>query len=182
MERQRKEFLSSLDQLDLQLERLFRDMDKYPQEKLSAKPAQDVWSPMEVLYHIYLSERGTLAYVEKKLSFDPKLRKRGLAAWFRSTLLNFYVRSTFKFKAPATVRGENLPSDLTYGELKERFIELRANWKEFLEKVDSKWFDREVFRHPIAGRISLGQTMAFLQSHFERHRKQIMARVPALTR
>ena len=65
---------------DAQVSAFMDQLAAYSDEQLNTKPADGGWSPIQVLHHLLLVEEGTLAYVRKKLSFNPTLEKTGLAS------------------------------------------------------------------------------------------------------
>ena len=71
---------------------------------------------------------------------------------------------------------QNLPepsNELSYDELKVQFDKNRASLKELIETFPQEALDKMIFKHPLAGRFSLLQTIAFLDSHYSHHEKQI---------
>ena len=174
----REETLAELDHLDSVTAELLQKLTDFPAEVLNQSPESGVWSPLQVLNHVLKSETGSLAYVKKKLSFDPQLKKAGIITWFRWILLKVFLYTPLKFKAPKGVATEDLPAMTDLAEFKAVIREHRKLLRSYLENVDAKRFDQEVYRHPIAGRLSLKQMIKFFTHHLYRHSKQIFQRLP----
>tara|TARA_Y100000385_G_C13089496_1_gene638051 strand:+ start:404 stop:931 length:528 start_codon:yes stop_codon:yes gene_type:complete len=127
------------------------------------------WSLIQHGYHLYLAEKGSLAYVKKKLSFNPTLDKSGIQTVFRIILLWFFMTSPFKFKAPATVSEVNFPDNLTFEMLERCWEESRTDLKSFLNSIGDKYIGLEVYKQPLAGRLTLVGMLRFFELHQNRH-------------
>lgn len=160
--------------LDRELEAWFEQLETYTHEQLNTKARNGGWSAMQCIWHILTSERGTLAYIEKKLSFKPDLPNKGWQDAWRRILLVGYLRSPVKFKAPKGVSDEYFPASSTLVEAKKAWSDHRENLKKSLEKIPDEYYKKQVFKHPLSGRISIATTLAFFLAHFERHRRQAM--------
>ncbi|MBL7775444.1 MAG: DinB family protein, partial [Saprospiraceae bacterium] len=125
------------------------------------------------MHHLILSEELSMAYVKKKLGFNPKLEAAGPEAWLRLQLLKFYLWAPFKFKAPEMVGESQLPGFTSFADTRRRWLAIRQVWAEFFEQLPAELADKAVYRHPFAGRLSWLGAIGFFSSHFARHRKQI---------
>ncbi|MCB0641685.1 MAG: DinB family protein, partial [Phaeodactylibacter sp.] len=108
----------------------------------------------------------------KKLSFDPKLKKRKLSTRFRTWLLVAYLSSPFKFKAPKGIRTTDLPTYSAFTEMADKYRKNRAELRAFLAKLPDDLMDKEIYKHPFAGRLPLSEMLLFFEVHFRRHEKQ----------
>ena len=129
------------------------------------------WSVLQHGYHLYLAEKGSLAYVKKKLSFNPKLKKAGLGTRFKMISLWFFLTSPFKFKAPLAVSETNFPGDLTSDILDDIWSKSRSELKTFLDSIGDKYLGLEVYKQPFAGRLTLLGMLRFFELHQKRHFK-----------
>lgn len=163
------------DRLEAMLHDTLAYTDQLPSEKKHAAPANE-WSATQILYHLKISETGTVAYLERKLQAPPtEVEKAGIAGWVRSMLLRRALRNMKKkFKAPS-VLGE-MPERPDYDAVKSDLLATRKKLKNVLEKVTSQQVGRAYFKHPRAGKINMLQTMDFLEDHFSRHAQQIRER------
>jgi hypothetical protein len=50
---------------------------------------------------------------------------------------------------------------------------VRRGWQELLDAFPPGLEGRLVFRHPVAGRLSLADTLAVLQAHLDHHVPQV---------
>lgn len=162
-------------ELEAELRELYAYMDSLPEERRQKSP-EGAWSAVEILYHLKESEKGTAAYLAKKIQ-APKseVPKGGLASKLRSYLLSKNLRNyTKKFKAPSVFK--DMPRDLNYSEVRAEYLQAREELKNILEEFEVDMLGKSYFKHPVAGRITIIQTMNFLKDHFERHVEQIKER------
>ncbi|WP_235297580.1 DinB family protein [Portibacter marinus] len=175
----RKKLISKLDKMDEALEELFANLAKFNNEQLNKSPEEGVWSPIQLLNHMTLSEKLSLAYCRKKLSFDPKLKNKNLRSWFNARLITWSLASPFKFKAPAPVREGEFNANGSLQESEKLWKAIRKDLRQFLNEVPEKYIEKEVYKHPNGLRLSLEGMLDFLNQHFKRHRKQMYQRLPA---
>jgi hypothetical protein len=157
---------------DAQVHALLQEFAALSDDLLNRKPADGGWSAIQTLHHLILVEENSLAYLRKKLSFDPVLEKPGLGSRVRSLLLGVTLRSPLKFKAPKAAGNERLPEFATFPETQAQWQKIRLEWLEFFEKMPTELLDKAVYNHPRAGRLSWLQMLNFFNTHFERHREQ----------
>jgi hypothetical protein len=119
----RDKLIEELDKLNVQSETLLLDLKNYETDKLFKKPAPNVWSPIQILYHLYKSEMLSLQYIKKKVKY------------------------------------------------------LRHELREFLLQISESHIRKNLYRHPIAGRLNLCQMLIFFDDHLKRHKKQIFNRI-----
>ena len=72
---------------------------------------------MQVCHHLMLAENGSMEYLKKKLSYEPKLNPVSLSTKMRLKLLTTYLATPMKFPAPENISGDNLPEFSTLEEL-----------------------------------------------------------------
>ena len=158
-------------------EDLFRELEPLNEALLNQKPENGGWSAIQTLHHLILVEENSLAYLHKKLSFNPKFEKPGLSASIRLFLLRIALFSPIKFKAPKSTAPEIIPETENLSKTKARWQEIRWKWVDFLENIPPELLDKAVYKHPRAGRLSWLQTITFLRLHLDRHRGQILRAV-----
>ncbi|MCB0568206.1 MAG: DinB family protein [Phaeodactylibacter sp.] len=162
-----------LQKMDRDLEELLGQLSAFDNDVLNRRPADGGWSVMQVMHHLMLAEEGSLRYVKKKLSFDPKLQDAGMQSWVRQFLLRFYLGLPLKFKAPKGVGDDVLPERSDFREAAQRWKASRKDMQDYLAGLPEGLYSKSVYRHPFAGRMSLEGMARFFDGHFERHRKQI---------
>lgn len=170
-----------LQKLTANLDELLRELSAYSDETLNTQPGPGKWSALQTMHHLLLAEGYAQRYVAKKLSFNPKLKKAGLTDRWRTFLLQLYLSSPFKYKAPAAVDGENLPTDTSLAETKDLWLQQRRELTVQLEGYPPEIFSRSLYKHPFAGRMTLDGMLIFFQTHFDRHRKQIERTLQTVT-
>ncbi len=163
--------LYQLERIDQELDALFRQLAAYDNATLNQRPADGGWSVMQVLQHLLLAETASLAYVRKKISFKPALKKAGFRAAWRVLVVKAYFRMPVRFKAPKGVDDAALPEEADYAETEQQLRNSRAALKKYLLQLPDAYFDREVYKHPAAGRMSLRGMLEFFGMHVRRHRR-----------
>lgn len=143
-------------------------------EELNHKPGPGKWSAIQVMHHLIISEELSLGYVRKKLSFQPDLKKAGFTEGIRRLVLRVYLGLPFKFKAPKGVNDEALPSHVPFEDTVRRWDAIRSELAGFMEGVAPGLADKELYKHPLAGRLTLQGMLEFYLTHFRRHREQII--------
>ncbi len=162
-----------LQRLDSELTELLKVLKDYSERTLNKKPAEGKWSVLQVMHHLILAEGYGQRYVEKKLSFNPELKKAGFPATWRTFLMKTYLKIPFKIKAPDGVSGEQLPDHSSFWETAKQWKQQREELRTMMENMPVEHFDKEIYKHPFAGRLTLVGLLDFHLGHFSRHRKQI---------
>ncbi len=165
--------LQQLARLEAKKLELFEALEGYTPEALNHQPGEGKWSALQVMYHLFLAEGYAGNYVKKKLGFKPNLKKAGLRAAVRSRLLSLYLNSPIKWKAPKAVSTEKLPEHSDLETIAERWNKQRGELQQLLISLPETIFNKEVYKHPIVGRITLSGMLDFFEDHFDRHQKQI---------
>lgn len=150
---------------------LLDKMSTFSDEKLNQKPAPESWSAMQTAYHLVMAETSTLSYLEKKIQAKDSVKAAGIKSVFRSALLKLFLFLPFKVKAPKIV--ENVPDFKPFTALKQDWDKTRKNLESLLETLTDKDVKRELFKHPLAGKMNILQMLEFINDHLVRHIKQI---------
>lgn len=163
-----------LDRMDTELADLFEVLNKYSDDDLNWKPKADQWSVLQVMVHLMKAEAGSQAYVEKKLSSGHShLSKAGILAGSRKHIMNCILRFPFKIKAPKGFGTENLPDRSSFWDLVKQWKKQREDLRNYLASLPNEALSKEIYKHPVAGRMSVNGMLSFFEVHFKRHRKQI---------
>jgi len=164
---------NQLNKLDYELQEVVRHLNEHA-ENVHLSP-EGKWSPAQILYHLYTSEYGTVNYLKKKMSSED-VPSSGLRGYFASFLLKRALRNQKKkYKAPK-VLGE-MPEEPEFEKLQSDFLKLRTELRSVLGKFDKRMAKKAYFKHPVAGRMNIYQTLSFLEAHFDRHKSQIYERL-----
>ncbi len=161
--------------LEKALEETLIYMDGLTREQRLSAP-EGSWNAAQILYHIRLSEAGTIGYLSKKLLAPAtEVKHAGISGWIRSFLLRRALRNyKKKFRAPKVLG--DMPENPDYETEKKAILENRKRFATLLNMVTKKQVGRAYFNHPRAGRINILQTLDFLEDHFNRHAAQIRER------
>ncbi len=154
---------------------ILQEIDAGSTDQRNRRPAPGTWSALQVLDHVISSEEMTLSYIRKKTQNPSAVTGAGLGSAIRSLLLKIALRSRLKFKAPP--RAATFPETQDLELLRSRWTAAREQWRAFIESCPEDLARMAIFRHPIAGRINLEQTLAFMQDHLGHHHRQIESRL-----
>lgn len=165
--------LEILDRIDKKKQELFHYMKEFKESDLNANPKSGGWSAFQICHHLILSEFQSLAYVKKKLSYNPKLKTANMATKMRQKLLMTYLSTPMKFKAPKGVDTPALPYESNWEQVEHEWENVRKELRAFLSILPAEMFEKEIYKHPFAGRLSLEGMLVFFEGHFDRHVKQI---------
>lgn len=164
-----------LDLLDEETKALLDELSSYSNTALNTAPKPGAWSAVQTMHHLLLSESLSLAYLRKKLSFDPELKPAGWAEKSREWFLRLFYKTGIKRKAPAMISGDQLPREASLADTEQEWLAMREDFRRYLSGLDSSLFDKSVFKHPIVGKMTLEGMLYFHLVHFRHHRKQIRA-------
>lgn len=164
--------INSFEQLDYQRKEFMRLLDQHTPAQLHFKTAPDHWSMVQVADHLYHSEKLAFEYIRKKLNSDMlKEPDAGVGSVVRRMFLNAALGLPIKYKAPLPAL---IPSsDRKLSEVKEDWAALRKDYRHLMENLDKPFFQKELFKHPIAGKMKLDDAFRFMHQHTERHVKQV---------
>lgn len=172
--------ITRLDRLNEQLEKLLSLLSAYTTEQLQEKPTPESWSAIQVIQHVMLAEQLSVGYVRKKMQFPQGLKKSSLENWIRLQLLRFFMNAPLKFKAPAIVAEPKFSNDVDFGILAEKWRAIRTDLRKLLDEFPPELEGTNIYKHAMAGRLSLNGMLEFFEGHFSRHRKQIFNALKAV--
>ena len=170
----KKNTLDVFEQLDQQLDRTLLQLETYPAGRLSQQPSPGQWSALQVLEHLMIVEKISLAYLLKKSAggYQGMPRQGGLSMLLLLAL-RLYLVLPIKVKAPRAVDVPMLDSMPGLDELAQEYRQTRASFREFLQNAPEEAFEVNIFRHPLVGRLRIKETLGFFSAHFDRHRAQM---------
>jgi len=140
-------------------------------EELCRRPGEDEWSVSHVIGHLILAEELSLGYIHKKIQAPDKLVRPGLRERMKSRLLTVVLRSPLRFKSPKAAADPVPESDPA--RIRSHWDAVRDDLHGLIDDLPSELAERAVYRHPLAGPMSLARCMAFLDEHVAHHRRQI---------
>jgi uncharacterized damage-inducible protein DinB len=164
----RKQF----DVLETQRTKLLSLIALLSDEQLNVHPVGK-WSIAQVLSHLIASEHFSVKYLNKKMLGIDDIPNTGLKEELVMVTLIVSQRLPFlKFKAPKVV-AENTHVYHTMEQLREAWNKGRAELKEVLSRFEDNQLQRKIYKHPIAGKLNIQQTLRFFQEHIIHHTPQI---------
>ena len=169
------------DGADANLAKLITELSQQDPATLAKKPAPNAWSVLEVMEHLRLAESFAMAYIKKKLSFNPTLPASNWQSRLRSFLLDLTLRLPIKRKAPKGVNVDNIKLDKDFATLAKEWQDQRTELRAFLMELPSELYSKQVYKHPFGGRMSLAGMLSFYNTHFDRHSKQIQRTLAKVT-
>ncbi len=167
-----KLFTPVFHELEKQREEILQSVSHLSDEAFGRAPQPGKWSVAQILTHILTSEKLSLAYMKKKIQGIDQLKDSGVMESLRLWLLIVSQRIPVKYKAPKVVV-ENTPETLSLNQLTEEWTNLRKELATFLSAIDDKYARRVIYKHPMAGRFDVRQTLIFFREHIHHHRPQI---------
>ena len=116
-------------------------------------------------------EGPRLEYLRKKTQKPELIPSSGVIAAIKSRALGLFLRLPFKVSAPA--RTAEVAESAELQDLERDWAEVQSAWRDFLEDFPTELAGKAVYKHPVAGRLNLEQTLRFLIDHLRRHTRQI---------
>ncbi len=168
----KQKILDRLSRLNAKLDTELGGLAQYNQEQLDQSPGDGQWSAMHALQHLKMAEGYSHQYIRKKLSFNPDLNKVGLNTAWRTMVMAAFFKSPIKRKAPDAVNTNAFPEGVTLEQLRDEWKAQRQDLYAYIEAMDDHWMNKEVYKHPFAGRLGLDGLLTFFEMHFDRHVKQ----------
>ncbi len=157
------------DRLETQRHAFLRKLTSFSMPEGALRPSEHAWSMHDVVEHLALVEQGTLrALRSEKHAAQAGSQSRGD---LRYLLLRLMLKLDVRLKVP--VKGVLPTGQCTLGELEQRWGETRRELGSYLESVNAERLQRPVFRHPVAGWLTIGQTLGFIEGHVEHHQRQV---------
>lgn len=159
------------DRLEAVRKRIDARVDGIDVAKLCRAPAPGRWSAAQVIGHLVKAETLSLSYIAKKASDPSKLRRAGLSHALKSILVIAVMRVPMKFRAPEIVA--EVPANEDPTELRERWRTMRGEMRTLLESIPDELLGTLLYKHPVAGPMTLESAIDFMIAHATRHAGQI---------
>ncbi|MCY7408855.1 MAG: DinB family protein [Chitinophagales bacterium] len=137
---------------------------------LQRKPKEGKWNTLQIIFHMNSSEEKSVAYISKKILSGNSIPKTGLSSSLKSLLLTIALKY-FKFKKPAML--PDPPEDLEVKNVLEKWSETRNQLSQLIISLPEDLIDREIFKHPRAGKMNMYQALKFMDDHVNHHLKQV---------
>lgn len=159
-------------QIEQHFEKLYQQLGLLNEAIIHQPVAENKWSCLQQMVHVNLSFEGTINYIQKKMLQPELIPEAGITNTIKSKLLNRALNSDTRFKAPKGLDVVDVKTTLTAA--RESTQTQLQRLKEILELYPDTMLKKAVFKHPVAGRITMAQTLAFLDAHLMHHERQII--------
>ncbi|WP_157600719.1 DinB family protein [Rufibacter sp. DG15C] len=167
---------AKFDRLEQQRQAYTSQLNSLTPAQQAKKPAEDQWSAAQLYYHLWKVEQVVIQSIKDNMASDRKRRPISFNTRWRSFLLNMFLILPTKLKVPKVI-GE-MPETVNPMEVEKNWQDTRNTLQQFLTDFPAELLDKEIFKHPRAGVISLGQTLDFLIEHANHHKRQMKSLLP----
>ena len=162
---------SRIDALERKRLAMFDKLTKYDHDALNRKPSAEAWSAIQTLEHMMAVEMAAISYVKKKSQDKAAAKKTGVKQWFRSLMLDSYLRSPKKFPAPSSV--VPVLTQASLGDVLLQWNSARADMRQAITAMPEELLEHGWFKHPAVGMLNLKQMLTFMEAHYDRHENQV---------
>ena len=152
-------------------EALLRQCKALSDDRLNQPMATGKWSVAQVTDHLHQSMEYTLNYIRKKIQTPSAIEQNRFRSLYRKLLLVAFLNTDIRFRAPKPV--SVVPEYITGEKLRADADRLLSAYRSFLEEFPSTLLKKNVFKHPVAGRIRLIHTLQFMEAHVRHHQRQV---------
>lgn len=168
-------YRKKLEKLDARLDDALKLMRNAGDRALHKAPILGAWTPLQTLHHLYLVERSSVDYLLYKFGEEEEPPAANLRSRLNGTLILAAFASPKKFKSPPSMDSRNVVSSrsLTLESVSYDLRMLRNELEDLLKTAPASWHKAAVYHHPVVGRMSLKDMLAFFNSHQTRHIRQI---------
>ncbi|MBS1658374.1 MAG: DinB family protein [Bacteroidetes bacterium] len=166
--------LQQFEKLELSKRQILSQISSLDPSVLHYRPAYKKWSIVQILFHLNSSESISLKYMQKKSQGGTSVPKSTPVNALRSFILTAALR-TLKWKRPAVL--PEPPDQPDLNEVLQSWNETRRQLKQLLQNLPDDMMNRNIFRHPAAGRMNISHALTFMQEHTDHHLKQIRERI-----
>ena len=162
-----------IEKLDKKLVLLFRDLKDYSDRTLNRSPNEENWAVLEVMQHLYLTEKSSLNSIQQALEKEIEFADSGFGDKLRSFGLNAALSLPFKFQAPTYINRAAFIKDPTFWEVAKDWKNERTRLKAFCKDLSADLLKQSIYKHPRGGLMNIDGLLVFFDKHFDRHHKQI---------
>ncbi|RZK20457.1 MAG: DinB family protein [Hymenobacter sp.] len=164
-----------IEQLDRATEQALASAEALgPRAYVAPVPGQ--WAAAQVIHHLLTAEQKIANALQQSLLTNSDSWRLGtLKNRLRSVVLRLALRLPgLKFKVPPTLPAPPPPEDIEpLPELRKRWNSIRRQLEQILHAFPGDKLNHTVFRHPRAGWLTVGQTVASILDHTLHHQQQL---------
>ena len=162
-------------QIEAERQQLEKELATLSEAQLQQPMAPGKWSALQTLRHLIMAEQSSVAYMKKKLEYAESATPAGLGARLRAALLTGWFRLGMKAKAPKAFA--EIPAGQSAAGVFGDYRAVREELRGVLDGVPDALIDRELFKHPLAGRMTLDSALDFFKAHYRHHALQIRSQL-----
>lgn len=163
-------FARTLSDLERQKADVLGDVGGWSPERRTYRPSPSSWSAVEVLDHLVRVEREILIAARQGLDAP---HRRGIRDRLTVAMLDWLFRSDRRVRAPASVPAILPSTHADLASVSHEWNQVRGDVREFLTVLPSDRLDCGIFKHPVAGWMSMPQVLRFFWVHTHHHRFQL---------
>ncbi|HZV69950.1 MAG TPA: DinB family protein [Saprospiraceae bacterium] len=168
-----QKIMTQLQRMDHQKKELMSLIRSISTESYLRQPDPYTWSAAQIATHLYLSEKLSLAYLRKKLSYPDSLLPYNVKSWWSLHLVNFVLWSPIKVKAPAPINMWKESEILFPDDLDVKWNAVREEMTALIAESMPQFKSHLVYNHPLSGRMTMRQMLIFFNHHIAHHIRQI---------
>lgn len=162
---------NQFDKLEKRTDELIREIESATMAQLHQHPPGK-WSLSQVFAHLIASEQLSVQYLKKKIQAIEEQPNTGLPELLKMWVLIISQRLPFKFRAPKVVV-DYTPAFKESTEIIAAWSQTRTELKNLLAQIPANQLKRKIYKHPVAGKLNIVQTMRFFREHIIHHTPQI---------
>jgi len=155
--------------LDERRRALLDEVEALSAERLTAKPLPGKWSILEIVEHLVIAERDVLQNLPEPSQLVD--RPRRLKAHVSYPLVMFVLKHGIPAKVPSP---RMVPTgNASLAALRRQWDENHQWLRAYVDGLERDDFGKAVFEHPIAGPMTVEQTIRMGLVHLETHIREI---------
>ncbi len=154
-------------------DKIFDILASVTTEQYHQQARPDQWTLLQIANHLYLSERLSLAYLRKKMSYPDTIPAYSISSWKTYYLVKLILNTPKKVKAPPPIDMWTQTEILDPESLKIKWNELHQELSGYIGEHFSRFGSHLVFNHPFAGRMTMRQMLMFFCDHMDHHIRQM---------
>ncbi|NMM48434.1 DinB family protein [Marinigracilibium pacificum] len=145
-------------------------LENEPAEFLFFKLNEEKWNSAQIINHLMKVEKNTFDFISH-FDFNRKKEKTGIRNLINSFMLNAFLKSTMKAKVPTKAIEPDENPDIET--MIQFYREHTIKFEKFIDQFPQDKLDFFIFKHPLAGKLNILQTIEFLTNHSLHHSIQI---------
>ncbi|MEO0559128.1 MAG: DinB family protein [Bacteroidota bacterium] len=150
--------------LDATRASILADLDAFAPEQRTFSPSDTDWSVEQVAEHLLTAERGILGSIQRSAGADLGAPSPNAVEGVIS-----FMNSDQKAQTPPFLQ----PQGMAYEDARDGLGSVGADWHALVATHADSAQGRAVFAHPMAGPMTLLDTLRFVESHAGHHRHQL---------